>query len=96
MKLLTELTNIVNTGGTMNTVLWFFVALLATLVYVGSRNRYLMGTLVGGYGCMFVSLFRMDLTYQVLLFAAVVVFFALREASLPAHGEQVKEEKQNA
>ena len=68
-----QFANIFNTGGGYNTIVWFSVLLLAVIVYAVTDLKQLKPTLIAAVICFFVSFTKLELAYQAVIFAAIVV-----------------------
>lgn len=71
--LLDQFANIFNTGGGYNTLVWFSVLLLAVSVYAVTDLRQLRSAVLAAVICFFISFTKLELAYQAVIFAAIVV-----------------------
>ena len=68
-----QFANIFNTGGGYNTIVWFSVLLLAVIVYAVTDLKQLRPTLIAAGICFFISFTKLELAYQAVIFAVIVV-----------------------
>ncbi len=69
---ITEFGNFFNKSGTMNTVVWFSVLMLACIICALCRRKELAGVIVAGSVCMFISFSPLSLGIQAIIFAAII------------------------
>lgn len=86
-----QFANIFNTGGGYNTVVWFSVLLLAVIVYAATDLKQLKGTLLAALICFFISFTKLELAYQAVIFAVIVVAGTYMAAKL----DKLKSDKGN-
>ena len=68
----TQFANFFNKSGTLNTVVWFSVLLIACIICAMSRKKELAGLIVAGAVCFFVSFSPLSMGIQAIIFAAIV------------------------
>ncbi len=71
--LIGQFANIFNTGGGYNTIVWLSVLLLTVIVYAVTDLKQLKPTLIAAVICFFVSFTKLELAYQAVIFAVIVV-----------------------
>ena len=65
---ITEFGNFFNKSGTMNTIVWFSVLMLACIICALCRRKELAGVIVAGSVCMFISFSPLSLGIQAIIF----------------------------
>lgn len=75
--ILNQAGNIFNCGGSRGTILWFSVALIATIIYVCANRQVIKGCVIASYVCLATSFFKVGITFQAVLFAVIIIVFGL-------------------
>ncbi len=79
--LLNDIANIFNTGGTMNTVVWFFALTVFLVIYAIAGVRAMIPLILSAAAAFLASFSKMDLVWQAVVFAlgcAVGLFYMSR------------------
>ena len=88
---ITELGNFFNKSGTMNTVVWFSVLMLACIILAMCRRKELAGVVIAGAVCMFISFSSLSLGIQAIIFAALITAWLFVCASRRSETNKVSE-----
>lgn len=69
---ITEFGNFFNKSGTMNSVVWFSVLMLACIICALAGRKEIVGVIAASAVCLFVSFSPLSLGIQAIIFAAII------------------------
>lgn len=75
--ILNQAGNILNCGGSRGTIIWFSVALIATICYVCAGRHVIKGCMIASYVCLAISFFKAGISFQAVVFAVIILIFGM-------------------